>query len=187
MQPVVDFANASDIAVIGIGHLTKGTAGKDPLERLNGIGAFGALPRLVMGAAKNEADAGEDKPDRVMVRIKSNIGPSGGGFGYHIDTAPLLEQPDIESTRIVWELPLEGTARELLNDTEGLDEDAKTSKIAEAMVFLKTALADGERLGREVAAEAKKAGISERTLERAMKGTVGKRKAALGWYWWSLP
>src|SRR5580704_17549380 len=43
---------------------------------------FGALPRLVMGAAKNEAHAGEDKPDRVMVRIKSNIGPSGGGFGY---------------------------------------------------------------------------------------------------------
>jgi hypothetical protein len=35
-----------------------------------------------MGAAKNEAHAGEDKPDRVMVRIKSNIGPSGGGFGY---------------------------------------------------------------------------------------------------------
>jgi hypothetical protein len=122
-----------------------------------------------------------------MVRVKSNIGPSGGGFGYHIDTAPLLEQPDIEATRIVWELPLEGSARELLNDAEGLDEDDKSSKVAEAMVFLKTALADGERLGREVAAEAKKAGISERTLERATKGTVGKRKAALGWYWWSLP
>ena len=186
MQPVVDFAKAADIAIIGIGHLTKGTAGKDPLERLNGSGAFGALPRLVMGAAKNEAD-GDDEPERIMVRIKSNIGPSGGGFGYHIDMATLHEHPDIEATRIVWEHALEGTARELLNAAEGLDEDDKTSKVAEAMVFLKTALADGERLGREVAAEAKKAGISERTLERAMKGTVGKRKAALGWYWWSLP
>jgi putative DNA primase/helicase len=186
MQPVVDYARSTGAAAVGIGHLTKGTAGKDPLERVNGSVAFGALPRLVMGAAKNEADAGEGKPDRIMVRVKSNIGPSGGGFGYHIDMAPLLEQPDIEATRIVWEHALEGTARELLNDAEGLDEDAKTSKIAEAMVFLKTALADGERLGREVAAEAKKVGISERTLERAMKGTVGKRKAALGWYWWSL-
>ena len=74
MQPVVDFAKASDIAVVGIGHLTKGTAGKDPLERINGSGAFGALPRLVMGAAKNEAEGGEDKPERIMVRIKSNIG-----------------------------------------------------------------------------------------------------------------
>jgi hypothetical protein len=34
-----------------------------------------------------------------MVRIKSNIGPRGGGFGYHIDMAPLLENPAIEATR----------------------------------------------------------------------------------------
>jgi hypothetical protein len=38
MQPVIDFAKASDIAVLGIGHLTKGTVGKDPLERINGSG-----------------------------------------------------------------------------------------------------------------------------------------------------
>jgi hypothetical protein len=107
--------------------------------------------------------------------------------GYHIDTAPLLERPEIEATRIVWELPLEGTARELLSEAEGLGDDDKNSKIAEAMVFLKTALAHGERLGREVEEEAKKAGIAKRTLERAAKGTVGKRKAASGWYWWSLP
>jgi hypothetical protein len=54
MQPVVDYARATSAAVVGIGHLTKGTAGKDPLERINGSGAFGALPRLVMGAAKND-------------------------------------------------------------------------------------------------------------------------------------
>jgi hypothetical protein len=54
-----------------------------------------------------------------MVRIKSNIGPSGGSFGYHIDVRPLLERPDIDATRIVWEQPLEGTARELLNAAEG--------------------------------------------------------------------
>ena len=81
MQPVVDFARATNVAIIGISHLTKGTAGKDPLERLNGSVAFGALPRLVMGAAKNQAE-GDDEPERIMVRIKSNIGPGGGGYGY---------------------------------------------------------------------------------------------------------
>ena len=186
MQPVVDLAKAADIAVLGVGHLTKGTVGKDPLERINGSGAFGALPRLVMGAAKNEAD-GEDKPERIMVRIKSNIGPSGGGFGYHIETAPLLERPDIEATRIVWELPLEGTARELLAEAERLDEDAKASKVAEAKYFLKIALEKGERRQREIMVEAEAAGISERTLRRAAKGAVGKRKAASGWIWWALP
>ena len=178
MQPVVDFAKASDIAVIGIGHLTKGTAGKDPLERINGSGAFGALPRLVMGAAKNEAD-------RIMVRIKSNIGPSGGGFGYHIDTAPLHEQPDIEATRIVWEYPLEGSALELLNSAEG----ETVSKLDEAKRFLRIALAKGERPQKEIEAEALAQGISERTLKRASQdGEIGKRKGGFGssggWVWW---
>ena len=139
-----------------------------------------------MGAAKNEAE-GDDKPERIMVRIKSNIGPSGGGFGYHIDTAPLLEQPDIEATRIVWELPLEGTARELLAEAECLDEDAKSSKAAGAKQFLKTALEKGERPVREIIAAAELAGISERTLQRAAKEMTGKRKSALGWHWWLLP
>lgn len=67
MQPVVDFAKAANIATIGISHLTKGTAGKDPLERLNGSGAFGALPRLVMGAAKNEAEGDEGRKNTLLL------------------------------------------------------------------------------------------------------------------------
>jgi hypothetical protein len=139
-----------------------------------------------MGAAKNEAE-GDDKPERMMVRIKSNIGPSGGGFGYHIDTASLHENPAIEATRIVWESPLEGTARELLAEAECHHDDDNISKVVEATQFLKTALEKGERLQREIMAEAKAAGIKEKTLRRAAKGAVGKRKAALGWYWWALP
>lgn len=139
-----------------------------------------------MGAAKNEAE-GDGEPERIMVRIKSNIGPSGGGFGYHIDTAPLIERPDVEATRIVWELPLEGTARELLDEAECLDEANKTSKLAKAMAFLKDALAKGERRQREIMVEAEAAGISEKTLRRAAKDTVGKRKEAMGWFWWALP
>jgi len=137
------------------------------------------LARIVMSASKKAEDRG---PPRILVRAKSNIGPSGGGFGYHIDTAPLLEQPDIEATRIVWELPLEGNARELLAEAESVDEDAKTSKESEAKVFLKTALRNGERPQREIMAEAKANGIAEKTLRRAAKGATGKRQTALGWY-----
>jgi hypothetical protein len=53
-----------------------------------------------MFAAKNNAE-GDGEAERIMIRVKSNIGPSGGGFGYHIDMAPLHEQPDVEATRIV--------------------------------------------------------------------------------------
>jgi putative DNA primase/helicase len=183
MQPVIDFAKASDIAVLGIGHLTKGTVGKDPLERINGSGAFGALPRLVMGAAKNEAD-GDDKPERIMVRIKSNIGPSGGGFGYHIDTAHLLEQPDIEATRIVWELPLQGTARELLNAAEG--ETAKVSKFDEAKQFLADVLASTMLPATEIETLARAANVSWASVRRA-SDEMGIRKFREGnKSWWQL-
>src|SRR5215469_14964926 len=92
-------------------------SGEGPARASNGLARFGALPRLDMFTAINSAE-GDNEPERIMVRVKSNIGPSGGGFGYRIDSAPLLEHPDIEATRIVWELPLEGSARELLAKAE---------------------------------------------------------------------
>jgi putative DNA primase/helicase len=165
MQPVVDLAKSTRTAVIGIGHLTKGTAGKDPLERLNGSGAFGALPRVVMGAAKNST-VGDDEPERIMVRVKSNLGPSGGGFGYHIDMASLYEQPDIEATRIVWELPLEGTAFELLSAAEG-DQGGKVPKLDQAKRFLTEILAKGKRTATDIEAGAKSEGISWASVRRA--------------------
>ena len=132
-------------------------------------------------AAKTNPSASWSLPHQEQHRL------SGGGFGYHIDTAPLLERPDIEATRIVWESPLEGTARELLSEAEGLDdEEDKITKVAEAMQFLKTALEKGERRAREIMGEAKAGGIAEKTLRRAAKGTIGKRQTTLGWYWWLL-
>ncbi|MFZ0508793.1 MAG: AAA family ATPase [Methylocella sp.] len=186
LQPVVDFAAATGAAVLGITHFTKGTAGQDPIERVTGSLAFGALPRIVMAAAITKDPAPGDIP-RVLVRAKSNIGPSGGGFGYDIDAAPLYERPDITATRIAWLDPIDGTAKELLGETEPATDGEATSKLAAAQAFLKEVLRNGERPQREIMAEAENAGISEKTLRRAAKNTTGKRHAASGWYWWNLP
>ena len=35
LQPLIDFAEQTGCAIVGITHLTKGTLGKDPLERIN--------------------------------------------------------------------------------------------------------------------------------------------------------
>lgn len=185
LQPLLDFIETINCVALGVAHLTKGTAGQDPLERINGSGAFGQLPRLVMFAAKNSAE-GDDEPERIMVRVKSNIGPSGGGFGYHIDAAYLIENPAIEATRIVWELPLEGTARELLANAEG-EQDGKIPKLEQAKQFLRAVLTNGERPQTEIQAAALAAGISGKTLWRASKeGEIGKRKDGPdgGWIWY---
>jgi hypothetical protein len=84
--------------VLGITHLTKGTAGKDPTERVTGSLAFGAVARIVMLAARKQADE-DGGPPRIFTRSKSNIGPSGGGFGYDIVASPLYDRPDIIATR----------------------------------------------------------------------------------------
>jgi len=178
LAPFVEFVEALNAAGGGVTHVSKGTSGKDPLERVTGTLAYGAVPRIVMLAAENKAE-GDGEPERIMVRAKNNIGPKDGGFGYHIDAAPLRECPDIEATRIVWELPLEGSALELLNDAEG--ETGRVSKLDEAKRFLRAALSKGERPQDEVKTEAAAQNISWGTLKRASEGgEVIKRKDGFG-------
>lgn len=186
LQPVLDFAEAADCAVLGVTHFTKGTAGKDPVERVTGSVAFGALARIILIATKNESGNGE--PPRILVRAKSNISPSGGGFGYDIVAAPLYERPDIIATRITWHDPIEGTARELLAEAEG-DQAAGggLSKKDQAKRFLKSALAAGERPQKEIEAEAKQEGITEHTLRRAARDVVKRKDGLLGGWYWRLP
>jgi putative DNA primase/helicase len=47
LQPVVDLCRETGAAVLGIHHLAKGTAGREPVERLIGSIAFAAVARVV--------------------------------------------------------------------------------------------------------------------------------------------
>jgi putative DNA primase/helicase len=51
LQPLVDLAEKYGLAVLGITHFNKGFAGSEPLDRVTGSLAFGAVARLVMGVA----------------------------------------------------------------------------------------------------------------------------------------
>ena len=183
LQPVVDFAQAINCAIIGISHFTKGTGGKDPIERVTGSLAFGALPRIVFAAAKTDETADGDMP-RIFVRAKNNIGPSGGGFGYDIDAAPLVERPDIIATRIVRLEPIHGSAKELL-DAAGPQEEHK-SKTEMAEGFLKTAIKPGEKRAQtEIEQEASQCGISLKTLKRAKPAAKVTSIREHGRWWWN--
>jgi putative DNA primase/helicase len=69
LQPLVDMAARMDAALLGITHFSKGTNGREPVERLTGSLAFGALARVVFVAAKKEAEGDE---------------PDDGGFAYDL-------------------------------------------------------------------------------------------------------
>jgi len=124
LAPLVSFAQQCGAAVLGISHFSKGTAGKDPLDRVTGSLAFGAAPRLVLGAARIADKRTEDQPQNqrhVFVRIKSNIGPSGGAIAYEL--AQVLVEGEIQTSRIAWGELLEGSAREILAEAEQSDQD----------------------------------------------------------------
>jgi putative DNA primase/helicase len=79
LAPFVEFVEALNAAGGGVTHVSKGISGKDPLERVTGTLAYGAVPRIVMLAAENKAE-GDGEPERIMVRAKNNIGPKDGGL-----------------------------------------------------------------------------------------------------------
>ena len=180
LQPVVALAQQLGCAVIGITHFSKGTAGRDPTERITGSIAFAALARVVLVAAKVKADEGGE-PRRVMVRAKSNIGPDDGGFAYSLDRVEVAA--DVEGQRVLWLEALEGSARDVLAEAD-LEGGNESSALDEAMQFLQSELRNGPVAAKAIYREGRDAGHSERTIKRAkaeLKIESIKEKA--DWFW----
>lgn len=182
LQPMVNLGQRLGCAVLGISHFSKGTAGREPLERVTGSIAFGALARVVLVTAKGEDDA------RMLARAKSNIGPDGGGFAYKLE---MVNADDMEASRVAWGAPLEGSARELLGDFEPVGDSPRD----DAGEWLAAMLAGTEVPVKALKSEATAAGLSWRTVERAkselgvIAEAVGKSDGSRGAaYWtWRLP
>ena len=187
LAPLVELASTLDAAVLGITHYSKGTSGRDPLERVSGSLAFGALPRVVLGTARKQG--GEEQAQRmILVRAKSNIGPDGGGFTYGFEQAELPEHNELTASRIAWGEPIEGTARELLAELKQ-GGDSQRTKCDEAADWLFDLLSVGPIPRDEVEKRATEAGLSWATVRRA-KDKVGARseKSDFESAWrWVLP
>jgi putative DNA primase/helicase len=186
LQPLIDLANDLGCAILGVTHFSKGSSGREPLERITGSLAFGALARMVWVTAQQKED--ESNPSRrLLLRAKSNIGPEGGGFVYDLRQEPLPDHPGIEASRAIWIEAIQGSARDLLAEVEAQDEDR--SATSDAIEWLREALAAGPRSAREVQQEAKGAGIGEKPLRTARERLrIKPQKSGFdsGWVW-ALP
>lgn len=190
LQPLVDLAAATGAAVLGISHFSKGTQGRDPVERVTGSIAFGALARVVFAAAKaSPNDAPEDGCDRIFIRSKSNIGKDGGGFRYTLEQVPVPGHPNISASRVRWGGALEGEARELLAAAEIQGDPEERNALADAMAFLRDLLADGAMSAKTVKADGDAAGHAWRTLHRAADklGVLIVKEGMRGGWTWKMP
>lgn len=188
LQPLVDLAAHIGAAVVGITHLSKGTSGRDPTERVTGSIAFTAIVRVVLLAAKVKGDDGEDR--RVLVRSKSNIGPDDGGFVYHLEQGEAA--PGIPASVVTWGEALQGSARELLAEADAADDTAddtaKRDGIDEVLIrFIGRDTVPGDQVKAHLKAE----GFTDKQIRKArerlniiMKRTgFGKEIAS----YWKLP
>lgn len=170
LAPLVDLATKLDAALLGITHYSKGTQGRDPLERVSGSLAFGALARIVFGTAQQ----GEDDAvlrRMVVARAKSNIGPDGDGFLYGFEQVEV--DKEISASRIVWDGMLHGTARDLLAEPETDESGNGPQGVVD---FLRDLLARGPMIVDEVKRQGSAAGFSFRALQRALKRAGFKSK-----------
>lgn len=186
LQPLVDLAARLDAVALGVSHFSKGTAGRDPVERVTGSVAFGALPRVVFGTAKATDD--EDHTVRLFVRAKSNIGPDGGGFNYSLEQVEVPGFPGLLASRVAWEQPLDGTARDLLAVAEIVEDGGERGAIGEAAEFLRGILVSGPLGAKEVEKDANGAGHAWRTVQEAAKriGVDRVKDGMRGGWTWSL-
>jgi putative DNA primase/helicase len=182
-------AKELDCAVLGVTHFTKGSISKDPIDRVTGSLAFAAVARTIMVATKNKSG----EPQRMFLQAKNNLSEAQSGFGYEIQGSQLHENPDIIASRIVWGERLEGTARELLAQAEDDGQDdsggqGRQTSAQDAVAFLASALARGERPQADIAAEAEVVGISKDRLFRASKKlNIAKRPSGFEGKWlWKL-
>jgi hypothetical protein len=181
LQPLVDLAQDNDIAILGISHFSKGSGGRDPIERVLGSIAFSGAARMLWAIAQKEA--GEF--NRVLVRGKSNNGKDRDGFEFRI-SEKLIEaqgvggQPILLPTsHIEWGSAIEGSARQILAQAEALDEDGG-SQLDYAKEFLLELLSEGRVPTKKAESEAKAAGIAPSTLRRAAKSLKIKRLKGRG-------
>jgi putative DNA primase/helicase len=162
LQPLVEMAAKLDAGVLGISHFSKGSAGRDPVERVTGSIAFGALARIVLAAAKIEED-GEHR--RILARAKSNIGTDTGGFNYELEQTQVEGHAGLFASRVLWGRPIEGSARELLAQAEGTGEDG--GAISEAGAWLRDVLSRGPVAAKEIKRLAEAQGMAWRTVQFA--------------------
>lgn len=182
LQPLADLAEKHGIAVLGITHFNKGMAGADPLDRVTGSLAFGAVARVVMGVASPKDPDGE----RRLVRLKSNIGTDEGGFGYLLEQTPVPSLTSGTAQTVRWCQSLTGAGRDLLAEleTEQVEDVAKATK---AKTWLTDILQLGAVSSETLRSKAAVEGLSWRTVQRA-KDALGfkakKRAMGAGWEWY---
>lgn len=148
------FAADHAVAMLTVSHLNK-APGTSAIYRISGSLAFVAACRVVWLVAKHP----EDPNRRVVVPLKSNLGPDTGGLSYSV-------HDNAGQGHLHWDpTPFTLTAEELLSHSP--TKTRTKDKLEHAVTFLKDYLSSGPQFTDDIEAAAEAENIAGRTLRRA--------------------
>ena len=193
LLPIQALTRGLGVAVLGITHFLKrhNSTGSDPLDRVIGSQAWGAVARIVW--AVDKLDTG----GRGLMLAKSNLGSSAGGYTYELveELLPTDDPPAAAVAGLTVRFPgtLDGEAADVFRTAPAnpRDKDRQTARDS-AADWLKDYLADQVRSWTDVKATGKTEGYTEITLRRARDGLKaagiiqGEPGVSRGTYIWRL-
>jgi len=187
LEPLGELAARLRVAVVCNNHFTKGLGGTAN-NRIIGSVAFVNQARAAFIVTPDAADDGRT----LLMPSKNNIAPIKYGLAYRIEGVMIGDaqglDTEILASRIAWEsTPVTISADEALAAYAGGDE-AKTAK-AEAMDFLRSALADGPKSAADIFKDARQAGHSTKSVKsaKAALGVKSEKAGMAGGWVWTLP
>lgn len=180
LAPLAKLAERTGTAVVGVMHLNKNEQRKVLYRGMGGLG-FVAAPRAVLAVAFDP----EDESRSLLLPLKLNVGPKPPGLAFRRE--PVRHPEGFEVARVTWEPePVTVDAETALGPPEAPEDRGATEDAAD---FLRALLADGPVPAKRVQAEARGAGISASTLNRAKHrvGVESRRRGGMAgegeWVW----
>jgi len=171
LAPLARLAEDMGVAVVLIRHLNKSNAGPALYRGGGSIGIIGAA-RMGLLVAPDP----DDEARRVLAVVKSNLAPIAPSLAYRLASIPT------GVARVEWEGTSPHSANRLL--AVPADEEER-STLDTAVSFLTEELGSGPRKSMELEGEARRLGVSERTLNRA-RARLGVRAQKVGGVWWTV-
>jgi hypothetical protein len=178
LAALAELAERCGCAIVLIRHLSKAPQDRAIYRGLGSID-FAAAARSILLAGQDPRDPRR----RVLLHAKSSLAPRGPSRTYTLDPG---------DQGLLWGDECTTTPDELFGPMVAGEE---RSALEEAKDFLREFLAGGPQPAKDVLKEARKAGISEKTLRRAQKDLVIARKSQADgqswreaeWSWWLKP
>lgn len=179
MHGLQRFAERTQAAVVCVSHLSKGKQSQALMAVMGSLG-FVAAARAAFGVFADESEDGR----RMFLPLKNNLGDDSTGFAFRIESKTTDE--GIPSSCIAWEAEhVTKSADEIYQQEPSGD----TTATGEAEQFLTDILADGPMPAKEIKAQAREAGITEKPLRNArhrLRIKPSKTRFDGGWSW-ALP